>query len=235
MMRIAMLALCALFCAPEAMAQPGPGPGRPAEGRAPRGDGPPLRIRDISSFHVGGRIAELSGLPEREIVFSPGAPPLRINPNGQFQVEQMYAQVVRLQNPRARYPIILAHGGGLTGVTYETTPDGRPGWQMFFLRAGHDVVVTDAVERGRSGWARSPEIFAGEPVFRTMGEGWGRSAWGCRMAGTSTRPSAAPSQTRASRWRHGTSSWRNPCRAGPPPTGRCRPATTRWCSASAPA
>lgn len=133
----------------------------------------PLQIREIGSLHVGGRIAELSGLPEQEIVFSPGAPPLRINPNGQFQVEQMYAQYVRLQDPRARFPLILAHGGGLTGATYETTPDGRPGWQMFFLRAGHDVFVTDAMERGRSGWARFPQILAGEPVFRTMGEGWG--------------------------------------------------------------
>jgi pimeloyl-ACP methyl ester carboxylesterase len=43
---------------------------------------------------------------------------------------------------------------------------------MYFLRAGHDVFVTDAVERGRSGWARFPQVFAGEPVFRTMGEGW---------------------------------------------------------------
>ena len=135
--------------------------------------GQPLQVREIGSLHVGGRIAEISGLPSQEIVFSPGAPPLRVNPNGQFQVEQMYAQYVRLQDPRARYPLILAHGGGLTGVTYETTPDGRPGWQMAFLRAGHDVFVTDAVERGRSGWARFPQIFAGEPVFRTMGEGWG--------------------------------------------------------------
>jgi len=133
----------------------------------------PLQIREIGSLHVGGRVAEISGLPEQEIVFSPGAPPLRVNPNGNFQVEQMYAQFVRLQDPRARYPLILAHGGGLTGVTYETTPDGRPGWQMFFLRAGHDVFVTDAVERGRSGFARFPQVFAGEPVFRTMGEGWG--------------------------------------------------------------
>lgn len=136
-------------------------------------DPPPLEVREIGSLHVGGRVATVSGLPEREIVFSPGAPPLRIDPNGAFQVEQMYAQYVRLANPRARYPLILAHGGGLTGVTYETTPDGRPGWQMFFLRAGHDVFVTDAMERGRSGWARFPEILPGEPVFRTMGEGWG--------------------------------------------------------------
>ncbi|QYU68398.1 hypothetical protein J4558_26950 [Leptolyngbya sp. 15MV] len=133
----------------------------------------PLAVREIGSLHVGGRIAEVTGLPEQEIVFSPGAPPLRINPNGHFHVEQMYAHYVRLQEPRARFPLILAHGGGLTGVTYETTPDGRPGWQMFFLGAGHDVFVTDAVERGRSGWARFPQVFAGEPVFRTMGEGWG--------------------------------------------------------------
>lgn len=133
----------------------------------------PLQVREIGSLHVGGRVAEITGLPEQEITFSPGAPPLRVNPNGHFQVEQMYAQYVRLADPRARHPLVLAHGGGLTGVTYETTPDGRPGWQMFFLRAGHDVFVTDAVERGRAGWARFPQVFAGEPVFRTMGEGWG--------------------------------------------------------------
>ena len=134
---------------------------------------PPLQVREIGSFHVGGRIATIEGLPEREITFSAGAPPTRINPNGQFQVEQMYAQYVRLQEPRARYPLLLWHGGGLTGVTWETTPDGRPGWQMFFLRAGHDVTVSDAMERGRSGWARFPEVLPGEPVFRTMGEAWG--------------------------------------------------------------
>lgn len=165
--RSILAALGAALLAAPALAQGTPG-GQPA----PAAEAP-LKIREISSFHVGGRIAELSGLPEREVVFSPGAPPMRLNPNGQFQVEQMYAQVVRLQNPRSRYPLILAHGGGLTGVTYETTPDGRPGWRMFFLRAGHDVIVTDAMERGRAGWARFPEVLAGEPIFRTMGEGWG--------------------------------------------------------------
>ncbi len=147
------------------------GLGNAALAQAPQPE--PLQIREVGSLHVGGRIATLEGLAEREIVFSPGAPPMRINPNGDFQVEQMYAQYIRLANPRARYPLLLWHGGGLTGVTWETTPDGRPGWQMFFLRAGHDVYVSDAVERGRSGWARFPEVLAGEPIFRTMGEGWG--------------------------------------------------------------
>jgi pimeloyl-ACP methyl ester carboxylesterase len=133
----------------------------------------PLEIDEIGSFHIGGRVATLEGLPTREIVFSPGSPPVTSDPNGTFQVEQMYVQYVKLADPAARYPLLLWHGGGLTGVTWETTPDGRPGWQMFFLRQGWNVYVSDAVERGRSGWARFPEIFPGEPVFRTMGEGWG--------------------------------------------------------------
>ena len=161
----AIVALLALAPAPPAAGQEA----RPAPG----GAAPPLQVREIGSLHVGGRVAAIEGLPEREITFSPGAPPTRLNPNGQFPVEQMYAQYVKLQEPRARYPLLLWHGGGLTGVTWETTPDGRPGWQMFFLRAGHDVYVSDAMERGRSGWARFPEVLPGEPVFRTMGEGWG--------------------------------------------------------------
>jgi pimeloyl-ACP methyl ester carboxylesterase len=131
-----------------------------------------IAVREIGSFHVGGSVATVSGLDPREITFSPGSPPFRYDPNGDFQAGQMYVQFVRLANPRARYPLLLMHGGGLTGVTWETTPDGRPGWQMAFLRAGHDVYVSDAVERGRAGWARFPEILKGEPIFRTMGEGW---------------------------------------------------------------
>lgn len=133
----------------------------------------PLQVREIGSLHVGGRIATVSGLQEREISLVPGAPPLRVNPNGEFWVEQMYAQYIRLADPQARYPLLMWHGGGLTGVTWETTPDGRAGWQSFFLRAGHDVFVSDAMERGRSGWARFPEILPGEPIWRTMGEAWG--------------------------------------------------------------
>src|SRR5215510_16510422 len=107
-----------------------------------------LQVAEIGSFHIAGRAVALSGLPKREFVFTAGAAPFIIDPNGQFEVEQMYAQYVKLAAPRAKFPLLLMHGGGLTGVTWETTPDGRPGWQMFFLRAGHTVYVTDAVERG---------------------------------------------------------------------------------------
>ena len=131
-----------------------------------------LRVKEIGSTHVGGRSAALHGLPLRQVTFSPGNPPVTVDPNGEFQIEQMYVQYVRLESPRARHPLLMVHGGGLCGVTYETKPDGQPGWQSYFLHAGHDVYVSDAVERGRASWARSPEFFAGEALFRTKAEAW---------------------------------------------------------------
>ena len=131
-----------------------------------------LSVRDIGSMHIGGREIVLGGLAEREVLYSPGNAPVMVDPNGAFEVEQMYVQYVRLAAPKARYPLLLMHGGGLCGVTYETKPDGQPGWQSWFLHAGHDVYVADAVERGRASWARFPEIFQGEPHFRTKAEAW---------------------------------------------------------------
>jgi pimeloyl-ACP methyl ester carboxylesterase len=129
-------------------------------------------VKEVGSFHVGGRTAALSGMPTRDVVFSPGAPAIKVDPNGEFAVEQMYVQYVKLAQPKARVPLLLWHGGGLTGVTWESKPDGKPGWQHFFLNAGYDVYVSDAVERGRASWARYPEIFKSEPMFRTKKEAW---------------------------------------------------------------
>ncbi len=129
-------------------------------------------IAEIGSFHIGGRTVHLEGLAKREIVFTAGMQPLVVDPNGDFEVEQMYIQYLKQTAPRAKYPLLLWHGGGLSGVTWETKPDGQPGWQSFFIKAGHDVYVSDAVERGRASWARYPEIFKSEPFFRTGKEAW---------------------------------------------------------------
>jgi hypothetical protein len=85
---------------------------------------------------------------------------------------------------------------------------------MAFLRAGHDVYVSDAVERGRAGWSRFPEIFKGEPVFRAMGEGWQLFRVG-PADGWARDPQArrAYPGTRSPS-RHGTSSPSSPCHAG---------------------
>ncbi len=118
----------------------------------------------MGSFHIGGRVVEISGRPVQEIVRVPGGPSSRLDPNGRFQVEQMYVQYFLPQNRKGKYPLLLWHGGGLTGASFETTPDGREGWLNMFIRKGWDVYISDAVERGRSSFA-SPDIWKGEPDF----------------------------------------------------------------------
>jgi hypothetical protein len=52
----------------------------------------PIALHDMGSFHVGGRLVEISGKPVRELTFAPGGVPAKIDPNGTYQVEQMYIQ-----------------------------------------------------------------------------------------------------------------------------------------------
>ncbi len=70
-------------------------------------------------------LIEITGQPIKEVVFTPGGVPAKIDPNGVYQVEQMYVQYFLPQNRKGKLPLLLWHGGGLSGVTYETTPDGR--------------------------------------------------------------------------------------------------------------
>ncbi len=92
----------------------------------------PLTLRDMGSFHIGGRLVEISGKPVKEVTFTPGGVPAKVDPNGTYQVEQMYVQYFLPANEKGAYPLLMWHGGGLTGVTYETTPDGREGWLNYF-------------------------------------------------------------------------------------------------------
>ena len=84
----------------------------------------------------------------------------------------MYVQYTELAEPVCPYPILMWHGGGLTGVTWETTPDGREGFDTLFLRHGFNVCVSDAVERGRASWAKFPEINPVPPCFNSYAEHW---------------------------------------------------------------
>lgn len=131
-----------------------------------------LQVKAIGSFYVSGHEVTLSGLSASEIATSAGMAPFHYDPNGEFETGQMYVEYVQLAHPSAKYPLLLWHGGGLSGVTWETKPDGQPGWQSYFLHAGHNVYVSDAVERGRATWSRFPEIYSSPPIFRTKKEAW---------------------------------------------------------------
>jgi pimeloyl-ACP methyl ester carboxylesterase len=70
---------------------------------------------------------------------------------GTITVNQMYVQY-RIQQEVRGPAIVMVHGSGHTGATYETTPDGREGWATYFARKGFPVYVVDHSGRGRSGF-----------------------------------------------------------------------------------
>jgi pimeloyl-ACP methyl ester carboxylesterase len=71
---------------------------------------------------------------------------------GSFVINQMFVHYRIPLQQRHKLPMVLVHGGGLTGVTYESTPDGREGWATFFTRHGFPVYVVDFPGRGRAGF-----------------------------------------------------------------------------------
>lgn len=129
-------------------------------------------IKEIGSFFTGGYNTNISNKEKYEAVFVKGGPTRAVDPNGDFESGQMYVQYYKLMQPKYKTPVLLWHGGGVTGACWETTPDKREGWLQLFLRKGYDVYNSDAVERGRSGFSRYPEIYQSEPVFRSKQEAW---------------------------------------------------------------
>ena len=101
----------------------------------------PLVLKAQGSFFVGGEKAEqtqveLGGL----------------GPGGHITVNQMYVRYMVPQGGEGNVPVVMVHGATLTGKSWETTPDGRMGWDEYFVRKGHPVYVPDQVGRGRSGF-----------------------------------------------------------------------------------
>ena len=57
---------------------------------------------------------------------------------------------------RRKLPLVLWHGAGQFSKTWETTPDGREGFQNIFLRRGFPVYVVDQPRRGDAGRSTQP-------------------------------------------------------------------------------
>src|SRR5882762_7157523 len=109
--------------------------------------GGPLTLEDEGAFFVGGRTVT-SNFPGASLVTGPSAP-------GRITVNQMYVHY-RVPSGKHGAPVVMVHGSNHTGMTYETTPDGREGWATYFLRKGAPVYVVDHSGRGRSGFDPKP-------------------------------------------------------------------------------
>ena len=111
----------------------------PVAAQTSRPEPGPLSIAKQGSFFVGGRDVASDTLSTLPAYAS----------SGTITVDQMY---VRYQIPTGQQgvPITLIHGCCLTGKTWETTPDGRMGWDEYFVRQGLPTYTIDQVWRVRS-------------------------------------------------------------------------------------
>jgi len=101
----------------------------------------PLVLKAQGSFFVGGESVEQT---QGELG--------NLGPGGHITINQMYVRYMVPQGGDGNVPVVMVHGATLTGKSWETTPDGRMGWDEYFVRKGHPVYVPDQVGRGRSGF-----------------------------------------------------------------------------------
>ncbi len=101
----------------------------------------PLKIQEQGSFAIGGSVKANPGTFDA----------ITRTPEGQtFHGDHAY---VFYQIPvKARtYPLVMWHGYGQFSKTWETTPDGREGFQNIFLRKRYPVYLMDQPRRGNAG------------------------------------------------------------------------------------
>lgn len=96
----------------------------------------PLVLEDFGSFFVGGETKNRG--PEDDVT-----------------IHQMYVEY-HVPAGTSKTPVVMTHGCCLSSKTWETTPDGRMGWEEYFLRQQHPVYLTDQVGRARSGFDATP-------------------------------------------------------------------------------
>jgi pimeloyl-ACP methyl ester carboxylesterase len=68
----------------------------------------------------------------------------------------MYTEIWVPRQVRHPNPIVMFHGNGQTGVDWQQTPDGRPGWAYHLVGQGYVVYMVDYPARGRSAYVPLP-------------------------------------------------------------------------------
>jgi len=113
----------------------------------------PLMIQEQGSFAVGGIIVTAPGTfdPIKQGAYNPAGP----DSAGQTLRGDHAYVFYQVPVGARRLPLVLWHGHGQSGKTWETTPDGREGFQTIFLRRRFAVYEIDQPRRGRA--ARSTQ------------------------------------------------------------------------------
>ncbi len=113
---------------------------------APASATAPLTIAAQGSYAAGGAVYDAPGTFDPHAFFS--------NTGGRNHGDHAYVRFQRPVKPR-RLPLVLWHGGGQFMKTWESTPDGREGYDTLLLRRDWEVHLVDQPRRGGAGHANS--------------------------------------------------------------------------------
>ena len=102
----------------------------------------PLVIQEQGSFAAGGTIKTEPG------TFDPLKPTVAAGQT--YHGDHTYA-FYQIPVNAHRLPLVMWHGAGQFSKTWETTPDGREGFQNIFLRRGFATYVIEQPRRGDAG------------------------------------------------------------------------------------
>ena len=102
----------------------------------------PLMIQEQGSFAAGGTMTTAPG------TFDPRKPML---PDGQTYHGDHAYTFYQIPVDARKLPIVMWHGAGQFSKTWETTADGREGFQNIFLRRQFGVYLIDQPRRGDAG------------------------------------------------------------------------------------
>jgi hypothetical protein len=106
----------------------------------------PLIIQEQGSFAVGGTVVTNLGTFD----------PVKMSFEGQtFHGDHAYV-FYQIPAKARKLPLVLWHGYGQFSKTWETTPDGREGYQNIFLRRSFGVYMIDQPRRGNAGRSTQP-------------------------------------------------------------------------------
>jgi len=101
----------------------------------------PIIIEEQGSFTVGGQVISTPGTFD----------PYTRGPEGQTLHGDHAYIFYQIPAEARKLPLIFWHGIGQFSKTWETTPDGREGFQNIFLRRGFGVYLINQPRRGNAG------------------------------------------------------------------------------------
>jgi hypothetical protein len=127
----------------------------------------PLVIARQGSFAAGGAVLQTPGTFDPFVNGGPGQT---------LHGDHVYTQFQVPMNPRA-LPLVMWHGGGQMGKTWESTTDGREGYQSIFLRRGFIVHIIDQPRRGRAGQSTAGTTLVPTPGDQDLFVAWRLGIW----------------------------------------------------------